>query len=193
MKMENVNRQDDLQSQMQALKSILEKQTIVNDKILRRAMNRNSKWISRKYIISIIACVLMVPYTMTAMLWIGFSLPFNIVTSLFFITAGVYTYYNMKALRQAFKPENSLIETNRGIARAKKMDADWLMFGIPFVIAWLGWFCYEGYNITNGMPLLIGGAIGGVAGGIAGFSVHFKIQRKYREIMENIEDITDGN
>ena len=43
MKMENVNRQDDLQSQMQALKSILEKQTIVNDKILRRAMNRNSK------------------------------------------------------------------------------------------------------------------------------------------------------
>ena len=189
MKMENVNRQDDLQSQMQALKSILEKQTIVNDKILRRAMNRNSKWISRKYIISIIACVLMVPYTMTAMRWIGFSLPFNIVTSLFFITAGVYTYYNMKALRQAFKPENSLIETNRGIARAKKMDADWLMLGIPFVTVWLGWFCYEGYNITNGMPLLIGGAIGGVAG----FSVHFKIQRKYREIMENIEDITDEN
>lgn len=99
----------------------------------------------------------------------------------------------MKALRQAFKPENSLIETNRGIARAKKMDADWLMLGIPFVTVWLGWFCYEGYNITNGMPLLIGGAIGGVAGGIAGFSVHFKIQRKYREIMENIEDITDGN
>ena len=34
------------------------------------------------------------------------------------------------------------------------------------------------------------GCVGGTIGAIIGFSIHFKIQRQYREIIDQIEDIT---
>ena len=89
---------------------------------------------------------------------------------------------------------NNLVEVRKKMARAKKFDADWLFFGIPMIIVWLGWFVYEVYKQDNDVvsnPLLWGGCVGAVIGAIVGFSIHFKTQRQYQEIISQIEDIVE--
>lgn len=189
--MENLNELETMRSQMDALKRQLEHQTIINDRILRRAVSGNTSWISRRYIICIVASLLMVPYTLIVFHHIGLSLAFAVATCLFMLTAAGYTYYNMRTLNRDFLMEADLVGAGQGIARARKMDADWLKFGIPTVILWLIWFFLEGYGLYGFAPAgLIGGVIGGAIGGFCGYMTHAKIQRKYREIISQIDDLT---
>jgi membrane associated rhomboid family serine protease len=91
---------------------------------------------------------------------------------------------------------NNLVDVSRRMARAKKFDADWLFFGIPAIILWLGWFAYESYLIAGNIEqnwLMYGGIIGGIIGAICGFSIHFKTQRQYQDIIDQIEDLTAEN
>lgn len=189
--MENLNELETMRSQMGALKRQLEHQVIINDRILRRAVSGNTSWIRSRYIVSIVVALLMVPYSLIGFRHIGFSLTFAVATCLFMLTAAGYTYYNMKALNRDFLMEADLVEAGQRIARARKMDADWLKFGIPTVILWLVWFFLEGYGLSGFAPAgLIGGVIGGAIGGICGYMTHVKIQRKYREIISQIDDLT---
>ncbi len=189
--MENLNELETMRSQMDALKRQLEHQTIINDRILRRAVSGNTSWIRRRYIICIVASLLMVPYTLIVFHHIGLSLAFAVATCLFMLTAAGYTYYNMRTLNRDFLMEADLVGAGQGIARARKMDADWLKFGIPTVILWLIWFFLEGYGLYGFAPAgLIGGIIGGAIGGFCGYMTHAKIQRKYREIISQIDDLT---
>ena len=90
---------------------------------------------------------------------------------------------------------HSLVEARRKVASAKKFDSDWLLFGIPAIILWFGWFLYEVYqqnnshlDLTDG--LFWGGCIGGIVGAIAGCKMHFKTQHQYQDIIDQIEDLT---
>lgn len=47
----------------------------------------------------------------------------------------------------------------------------------------------EGYVSGFAPAVLIGGVIGGVIGGICGYMTHAKVQRKYREIISQIDDL----
>ena len=189
--MENLNELESMRTQMAALKKQLNRQAIVNDRILRRAAKNNTSWIRRRYILCIVMSLLMVPYSLIVFRHVGLSLAFAIATCLFMLTAAAYTYYNMRALNRDFLMEENLVEAGLRIARARKMDADWLKFGIPTVILWLIWFFLEGYGLYGFAPAgLIGGVIGGVIGGICGYATHVKIQRKYHEILSQIDDLT---
>ena len=59
--MENLNEMEDMRRNMAELRKELDKQTIINDRILRRAMRNSSSWIRRRYILCMTVCVLMVP------------------------------------------------------------------------------------------------------------------------------------
>ncbi len=68
-----------------------------------------------------------------------------------------------------------------------------IIFGIPLIVVFLGWFMYESYMLHQddlGKGLFWGGCIGGIIGAIFGFSLHFKTQRQYQEIIDQIEDLT---
>ena len=88
---------------------------------------------------------------------------------------------------------NNLLDVRRSMARAKKFDANWLYFGVPGVLLFLGWFMYETYQNQGGgidNPFFWGGCVGGIIGAIVGFKIHFKTQRQYQEIIDQIEDLT---
>ncbi len=70
-----------------------------------------------------------------------------------------------------------------------KMDADWLKIGIPLIIVWLAWMEIEAMSLPDFTYFAISTGIGGSIGAIAGFAMHKKIQRKYRDIMEQIDSI----
>ena len=88
---------------------------------------------------------------------------------------------------------HNLVEARRKVASAKKFEANWLFFGIPAVVLWLGWFFYESYQVHGGAlssGFFLGGCIGGIIGAICGLSLNFKTQRQYQDIIDQIEDLT---
>lgn len=185
---------ENMRQQMEMLKKKLEQQEIVNDRIMRKSMKRNVSNINRRNLSICILALFMIPYCYWAFIVLAhFSLAFWIATALFNLACIVYTYYNTKDLIKPDLMEEELLEVRRKVARAKKLDSQWLLIGIPFVVLWIGWFAYEAYKV-NGMDGLMGfglaALIGGTIGGILGFRIHYKTQRQYQEIIDQIEDFS---
>ena len=185
---------ENMRRQMTTLKNKLNEQEIVNDRIVRRSMRNEVNKISRRYNVLMILAVLMVPYSYCVFVKLtGFSMAFWIGTSIFMLICGGATFYNSRKISDPELMSRSLVEARRKVASAKKFDADWLKFGIPAVILWFGWFCYESYQIAGDVEqnwLMYGGIAGGIIGAICGLKYHFKTQHQYQEIIDQIEDLT---
>lgn len=186
---------ENMRQQMTTLKNKLSKQEIVNDRLIRRSMRNTAGNINRRYLIIMILCLLMIPYSYWAFVVLsGFSIPFWIFTCAVMLVCLGGTYYNSRNLRDSDMMTQNLVDVGRRMARAKKFDANWLFVGIPMIIVFLGWFMYEAYLLHPDAfhsGLFWGGCIGGVIGAIGGFCLHFRTQRQYQEIIDQIEDITE--
>ena len=184
---------EDMRNQLGTLKKKLDEQEIVNDRLIRRSMKQEANKISRRYNIIMAVCILMIPYTYVVFtMKLGLSLAFWIGTSIFMLICGGATYYNSLNVTNANMMSKNLIEVGQKMARAKKFDANWLFFGIPAVILWLGWLTWEFYQLdAEAARYMIYGIIcGGVLGAILGFKMHSKTQRQYQDIIDQIEEIT---
>lgn len=184
---------EDMRRQMQTLKNKLNQQEIVNDHIVRRSMRNEVNNITHRYYIVMALAVLMIPYFYWVFIKLtGFSMAFWIGTSIFMLICAGATYYNLSKINDPGLINHNLVEARKQVASAKKFDSDWLMFGIPALILWFGWFVYEVYQLDHDLAngLFWGGCVGGVIGAICGFKIHFKTQRQYQDIIDQIEDIT---
>ena len=195
--MENVFNLEEMRQQMTILKNKLEKQEIISDRMLRKAMKKNVVDINRRYLIIATVGLLMIPYGYWAFVMMGgMSIGFWLMCSFGMVVSFCYTLWNGKDLRDKHLLETDILTARKKVARAKKLENQWLFISIPLVILWLAWFVYEAMlqNVDgnrSGYGLLVGGAIGGIIGLIIGFSLHFKTQRQYQEIIDQIEDLTE--
>lgn len=185
---------ENMRQQMTTLKNKLNQQEIVNDRIIRRSMKNTAGNINRKYTIAMIAGLFMIPYSYWVFIKLsGFSVAFWLFTCVFMLICVGATYYNSRNISDSNLMINNLLDVRRRMARAKKFDANWLFFGVPGIILFMGWFMYETYQVQGGgtdNPFFWGGCIGGIIGTIIGFTVHFRTQRQYQEIIDQIEDLT---
>lgn len=188
---------ENMRQQMATLKNKLNEQEILNDRIMRRSMKKEVSNITRRYNIIMAIGVLMVPYGYWCFVKLaGLSIFFWIVTSIFMLICVGATYYTCRKINDPNLMNRNLVEARKKVASAKKFEADWLFFGIPAVVLWLGWFLYEVYQIHGGAidnGFFWGGCIGGIIGAICGLSLNFKTQRQYQAIIDQIEDITAEN
>ena len=185
---------ENMRQQMTTLKKKLDQQEIVNDHFLRRSMKKEVNNINHRYNIIMALSVLMVPYGYWCfVVLIHLSISFWIVTSIFMLICGAATFYNSRKISDPNLMNHNLVEARKKVASAKKFEANWLLFGIPAVILWFGWFVYEIYQIQGGdfnNGFFWGGCIGGIIGAFFGIKMHFKTQRQYQDIIDQIEDIT---
>ncbi len=188
---------DEMRQQMETLKKKLDAQEIVNDRLMRRSMKSTANKIVQRHNVVMAAGILMIPFGYFSFVMAGgLSIPFWIATCIFMVLSAAATYYIGFDLRDSRLMQGKLLEVRRKVARAKKLENQWLFISIPLVILWLAWFVYEAMlqNVDgnrSGYGLLVGGAIGGIIGLIIGFSLHFKTQRQYQEIIDQIEDLTE--
>ena len=125
---------EEMRQQMLTLKKKLEKQEIVNDRLIRRSMKNTAGNIRRTYLMTIAVSILMVPYGYWAFVTLShFSVAFWIGTSIFMLVCGGATLYNRRNLSDARLMTNNLIDVRRRMACAKKFDSDWLFFSTPAV------------------------------------------------------------
>jgi len=190
--MDNLEELEGMKLQIAELKSRLDDQEIINEKVMRKAMRDKVSWMKRQYYIMMIVAVVGIPYTFWAFSWIGMSIEFSVITVLFFCVAAIYTYYSQNAAINSNLMEESLIEVSHKMIRMKKLNARWLWFGVPFIICWLGWFVYEIGGMANAKPMLIGGLVGGVIGAIIGIHNYCKYRKKINEVLSQIKELTES-
>ena len=190
---ENFNLEE-MRQQMTTLKNKLNQQEIVNDRLIRRSMRNEVNNINRRYNIIMAIGILMVPYGYWCFVkLVGLSVFFWIVTSIFMLICAGATFYNSRKISDPGLMSHSLVEARKKVASAKKFESNWLLFGIPAVILWMGWFFYEIYQIQGGdfyNGFFLGGCIGGIIGAIIGIKIHLKTQRQYQDVIDQIEDLT---
>ena len=188
---------ENMRQQMNTLKNKLDQQEIVNDRLVRRSMRNEVNTIPRRYYIIMAIGLFMIPYGYWCFVKLcGLSLSFWIVTSIFMLVCVGATFYTNRKISDPNLMNHDLVEARKKVASAKKFEANWLFFGIPAVVLWLGWFLYEVYQLHGGAlgnGLFWGGCIGGIIGAICGLSINFRTQRQYQEIIDQIEDITSDN
>ena len=187
---------ENMRQQMTTLKNKLNKQEIVNDRLMRRSMKNEVNTITRRYYIIMALGLFMIPYGYWCFVKLcGLSLFFWIVTSIFMLICAGATYYTLRKINDPDMMNRNLVEARKRVASAKKFEANWLFFGIPAVVLWMSWFLYETYQLHGGAVsngLFWGGCIGGIIGAICGLSLNFRTQRQYQEIIDQIEDLTAG-
>ena len=188
---------ESMRQQMNTLKNKLNQQEILNDRVMRRSMRNEVNTITRRYYIIMAVGLLMVPYGYWCFVKLsGLSIFFWIVTSIFMLICAGATYYTLRKINDPNLMNRNLVEARKKVASAKKFEANWLLFGIPAVILWLGWFLYEVYQIHGGAlgnGFFWGGCIGGIIGAICGLSLNFRTQHQYQDIIDQIEDLTAEN
>ena len=186
---------ENMRQQMTTLKNKLYQQEIVNDRLIRRSMRNEVNTIARRYYIIMAIGLFMIPYGYWCFVKLGgLSLFFWIVTSIFMLVCVGATYYTLRKINDPDMMNRNLVEARKKVACAKKFEANWLFFGIPAVVLWLGWFLYEVYQIHGGAidnGFFWGGCIGAIIGAICGLSINFKTQRQYQDIIDQIEDLTE--
>ena len=186
---------EEMRKQMEMLKSKLDKQEIVNEKILRKSMRKNVNNISRRYTALVVVAMLMIPYAYYVFVsMMGYSIGFWIATVVFMLISCGYTVWNGRDLYAGNLMEKSLLVVKQKMALAKKRDNQWMLFGIPMLILWLAYFVYEVYQKGGAEEvhtLLLASAFGGAVGLILGLTIHFKTQREYQEIIDQIEEMTE--
>lgn len=186
---------DEMRQQMAILKNKLDDQTIVNDRLIRRAVKNSVSTINKRYLVISIIAFAMIPYGYWAFVKLnGLSISLWIAMSVIMLAVIGFCIYNGHEMRKNDFVSNNLLDTKRKTLKAQKRDAMWPYFGIPVAIGWAAWTGWEMTQKMEGdflkyfIPWFI---ICVTAGALLGLKVHFKTQHHFRDIIEQIEDIED--
>ncbi len=179
----------EMQQQMQLLKDKLDKQTIVNDQMMRKAYAGGIKDLRSNYSVKTIAAV-------AAMLGcpsfynVGCSLTFVIFSELIMLIAlGISIYTNTLIP----KMDDDLLSAAGKLTQFKKINAEWLKYGILVLVLWLGWLVVElfsGEVTTIGIYAMIVGIVLGLTIGMTlGLKVRRNIKKGIDELLGQIKDM----
>lgn len=180
----------EMQQQMQLLKDKLDKQTIVNEQMMRKAYAGSIKDLRSKYSVKIIAGI-------AAMLCcpsfyiVGCSLTFVIFSELIMLIAlGISIYTNTLIP----KMDDDLLTAAGNLTHFKKINAEWHKYGILVLVLWLGWLVVElfsGEEITTcGVYAMTAGIVLGLTIGMTmGLKIRRIINKGIDELLAQIKDM----
>lgn len=177
------NTLNEMQQQMQLLKDKLSKQTIVNEQMMRNAFGRGIKDLKSNYSVKTIAAI-------AGML--GCPSFYNLGCSLYFVIFGelimlIALVATICANRLIPKMDDEVLTAAQNLTRFKKINAEWIKYGIPTMVVWLGWLIVELFSVeefTTGQAYAM---IGGIAAGLTvGMCIGLRIRR---EIMRGVDEL----
>ena len=184
----------EMKEQLAILTQKLEKEAIVNERLIRQSMKNKASSIRRAAIIESIITLIMIPYFIWVMPnVIAISTGLCYFTCFFMVLALVCNYY----IHSRFRPEkfigSNLLEVRKDTLMMKKFYINWLKFiGIPFIIVFFSWFVHDIRLACPGEELngiYYGIGFGILLGTIIGTILFKKIQNTANEILEQIEEM----
>ena len=182
---------EEMRQQLAVLKDRLDKEKIVNEKLLRSSMKQKASVINRQRWISCLAAGFVIAAMFTSFRPMGCSWGFCIGTSIFMVFCCAMTIWFHRDVSDEAMNED-LLTVAQNVSRLKHRYNEWIKYSIPMMLLWLAWLAYEFYKVADGemvmfWTLVISAIVGGTIGGIWGYSMHRKVCRMCDEIVEQIK------
>lgn len=185
---------EEMRNRIALLKEKIEKQEIVNEKLLRQTMKSKVGAIDRTGRISYVSaaiCILLYPIiAKTGIL----SVPLALVTCAMMIFCILATYYIHRPVNRTDLMTADLVTVAQVMSKFKKQYDNWLRYVAPsLLIPWLLWVVYEmaWKNAPEGVnPLLLAipPIVGVVIGGVVGYHYHRNAADAAKDIVEQIRE-----
>ena len=186
----------EMKEQLSLLIKKLDKETIVNERMIRRSMKEKADRLNRRLIVEIIVCLIMIPFFICVLPNLSkVSMPFCIFSAGFFALAILYDFYMYLRFRPQKFIEGNMIEARRDTLNFKKQTLRWTYcIGIPFLVVYVAWFVYEKMQYYQGEILkivLVSALISFLIGGTIGINIFVKTLRATDEILMQIEELEE--
>lgn len=196
---ENMKELQELKEQLAALNKKLDSQAVINENMIRRALdssiNRLRSLGSKKFVMCLLATVLVLGIVILQ----GTSLPFIISTALF-LGVNDYMGYVLMKKEKSLDGASNLIGTMNKVLDYKKYNRDTTLIMLPVAILWAIWYVYDlgqvlGFTGSKEyMGLALACLIGGVIGGIIGYLSWYRpSMEEADEIIGQINELTENN
>ncbi len=192
----NINNSEfeQMRSQLEIMKRKLDRQEILNDRLVSQAMQHKVSWIKK-----LIWLELVVIYPLIILSYTMFTVVFNLswlicAAIIIFAGADIYADFKINKIGPDDWLSDNLVETGRKLVRQKRLRMQQLIISVPVFICVLFMFFYDmsQHMATDSFKSIsIGGAIGGIIGLCIGVRIVMKMQRTNDELIRQIEEITD--
>ena len=186
----------EMKVQLELLTKKLERETIVNERLIRHSMKEKANTLRRNIIIESLVCITMIPFFIWILPQISpHSMYFCAISTAFMVLALAYNYYMYREFHTKDFAEVNLIEARKATLKFKRLTQRWTFcIGIPFLMVFIPWFVYENALVYKGEMLqipLISAAIGLLIGGVIGIYQFNKTLRTTDEILMQIEELEE--
>ena len=183
----------EMQQQMQQLRDKLDKQKIVNERMLNRACSRNLDVLRTKARVPIFAGLAIV-FGAASFHNLGLSLPFMIFTAIAGV-AGVVAASLVNA--NLPKMDQDLVSAGEGLAKFRRAQENWMKYSIPVGVIWLVWLLTELFlqsrSDSETVWMIVAGlALGLVVGILLGRKNRRAIFKNTDELLAQIEELKKG-
>lgn len=188
---------EEMRQQMAVLKKKLEQQEIINERITSRAKESVEKYMSKinkGYKQGLILAILMIPFFYYVFVYrLAFSIPFGIFSSLWTPFRFFFPLKGLHKFDDKSMQEDSLVVTQKKLIWTKQHYSKWFKYDLMLNIVypcWLVWEVYQRGLVGELLPLHIGLVVGVLCGFCIFLWAYFHQQRKYQEMLDQIEDLT---
>ena len=195
--MEENKELNELRNQIAVLKQKLTKQEIVNDRMLRQAMQTTVDNVIKRVEVKTLVCGVF-----AMLIWPGLyfttelRLPFCLYTCLMVFCCIVATVYFNRPIHKTDLMSADLATVAKELARFKRRHDLWLRYVTPtLIIPWLAWTWYECSLLSGVEPfskhsLIIGTTllVGAIVGGAIGYTWHRKAVNTAQSLIKQIEE-----
>ena len=186
----------EMKEQLSLLIKKLDKETIVNERMIRRSMKEKADRLNRRLIVESLVALIMIPFFICVLPNLSkVSMPFCIFSAGFFALAILYDFYMYLRFRPQKFIEGNMIEARRDTLNFKKQTLRWTYcIGIPFLVVYIAWFVYEKMQYYQGEILkivLVSALIGFLIGGAIGINIFLKTLRVTDDILMQIEELEE--
>ena len=186
----------EMKEQLSLLIKKLDKETIVNERMIRRSMKEKADRLNRRLIVESLVAIIMIPFFICVLPNLSkVSMPFCIFSAGFFALGVLYDFYMYLRFRPQKFIEGNMIEVRRDTLNFKKQTLRWTYcIGIPFLVVYVAWFVYEKMQYYQGEILkivLVSALIGFLIGGAIGINIFLKTLRATDEILMQIEELEE--
>lgn len=197
---------EQMREQMQVLRDKLDKQEIVNDKLIRNSVRSKMSWVKKFVYMEFLLLPVM------AFVWFGIKEVFNLswinyaILMIMSTIDAIWDYrINVASLNLDKVADSSLTDTLQKLIHMKQMRAKSFFIMLPLCVLWFVW---TGIEMWQGVGSLgeadslmraagyggFGGLIIGIPIGLfAAFRIYRKMQRTNDELIAQIGEFTDND
>ena len=184
---------NEMRDQIKLLRAKLDKETIVNEALVRKVLRGKVQKLERQRRMSLVMGLLWLPFTIAmCRMLIGMSWALCAVTLAYGLFAAGFTLWTHRGVNSQAAINGNLLTMVESVTRMRRLGCRWLWFSVPFLALWLTWFFYE-LTMMVESDAVRGTIAGGIVGAIVGLAIGLYKYREFRrttqEILTQIEEM----